>query len=426
MSVTEVPGRPGVFNVRVYDRVRVRGENPKPVDRRVKGKKAALSVERDLLNKRDKGSLVDSRMPLGEYATKYLKTRRAEVSRQTLQGYQDQIDRYVRRHPIGRARIGSITTTMVAGFYADLLNGVGRDTKDDDGNVTPAAPLSRQSVTGVHRVLSMVLKRATVDGLLTANPCTIAKPPKNTRDEDEDDESGIDPDDARRLLSAMVDTEVYTAAAIALGTGLRRSELLALRWQDVDLDAKELRVTGKLEQVRGRTERTVPKTKRSRRSVPFSDLTAGLFRLQKGRIAECKLAVTRDGLWQDEGWVFPSLSVSVNKADELLPAGRCWTPSAFAQAWRRAMNEANGRLLGEHVAAGGDVGDFEPTTVGIHAMRHCYATMLLRAGVRDEIVSRRLGHSDSYITRRVYAHATRVEEREGVDVMDAVMVGRGD
>jgi len=113
--------------------------------------------------------------------------------------------------------------------------------------------------------------------------------------------------------------------------------------------------------------------------------------------------------------------LSATKARGLLPAGRCWTPNAFAQAWRRARDIANGRLLGEYVAAGGDVQDFMPLTAGIHALRHTYATMQLRAGVRDEVVSRRLGHSSSLVTRSVYSHATAEEEREGVDVTDVAL-----
>jgi integrase len=181
-----------------------------------------------------------------------------------------------------------------------------------------------------------------------------------------------------------------------------------------------LRVTGKLEQVGGRVERKAPKTRRSRRTVPFSDAIAAVLKAQRGHVAERKLALQKEKhVWKDDdGKVFPSRDVSLSKTEELLPAGRWWTPNAFAQAWRRAMDAANGRLLGEFVASGGEVEDFTPITVGIHALRHTYATMQLRAGVRDEIVSRRLGHSSSIVTRSVYSHVTAEERREGVDVTD--------
>ena len=430
MSVKEVKGKPGWFNVRVYDHVQNRGsgEKPRPVDRRVKGKTAALNVERDLLNQRDRGSLIGRKATLSAYAAAWLHSRRAEVSRQTLYGYTAYVERYIDRHAIGSKPIAGIDVTTVSDFYADLLSGEGRDTTGEDDTVTPAAPISPDTVRGVHRVLSMVLKRATVDGLLYANPCAVAKPPKDDRDdgdEEEDVERGLDPVDAARLLAALEGTEVHRAAALAVSTGLRRSEFLALRWVDVDLTAKQLRVNGKLEEVGGIVERSATKTIRSRRTVPFSDAVVLVLKTQKAWIAECELAAARKSLWLEEGWVFPCVSVSLNKACEVLPAGRVWTPSAFAQAWRRARDVANGRLLGEYVYAGGEVGDFEPLTVGVHALRHTYATMQLRVGVRDEVVSRRLGHSSSLITRRVYSHATQDELREGVDVTDAAL-GQGE
>lgn len=429
MSVREVKGKPGFYDVRVYDRVRHPGERPEPVDRRVKGKTAADDVERDLKNQRDRGSLVIRNAALSAYAAGWLHSRRAEVSRQTLHGYATYVERYIDRHAIGAKRIGSIDVMAVSDFYADLLDGAGRDTVDGKGRATPAAPISPETVRGVHRVLSLILKRATVDGVLYVNPCSVAKPPKDDRDdgdEQEHQERGLDPLDARRLLTALEGTEVSRAAAVALGTGLRRSELLALRWQDVDMQAKELRVNGKLEQVQGVVERKATKTKRSRRTVPFSGAIAAVFRAQRAHVAERKLAAQKDGVWVDGGWVFPTLAESVTKTGDALPAGRCWTPNAFAQAWRRAMDTANGRLLGEYVASGGDVHDFMPLSAGIHALRHTYATMQLRAGVRDEIVSRRLGHSSSLVTRSVYSHATAEEKREGVDVTDAALgLGEG-
>ena len=424
MSITDVKGRPGWFDVRVYDRVRVPGQRPRAIDRRVKGKSSAKALERELRNRRDRGSLQAQSMTLSAYTAACLLSRRAEVSRRTLHGYRAITTRYVDRHPIGARRIASIDVTSVSDFYADLLDGVGRDVVGRDGRVRPVAPISVETVRSVHRVLSMILKRATVDGLLYVNPCTVAKPPKDERDdgdERDDAERGLDPLDARRLLVALEGTEVATAAAVALGTGLRLSEFLALRWQDVDLEAKELRVNGKLEQVGRVVERRATKTKRSRRTVPFSDAIVAVLKVQKAHTAECMLAAAPESPWLHEGWVFPSLSVSVARDGEVLPAGRWWTPNAFAQAWRRARDVANGRLLGQHVAAGGEVEEFEPLTCGVHALRHTYATMQLRAGVRDEVVSRRLGHSSSLVTRSVYSHATAEERRDGVDVTDAVL-----
>jgi len=401
VSVTELADRPGWFLVVVYDRVFEKGKRPAKVQRIVKGQRAAEKLERDLKTERDKGSLVARAQNLGDYADRYIASRRAEVSAQTLAGYRAHVDRYIKPYPIAALRIEDVTVTAVTTFYADLL---------ENGARRRGVPIQPATVVGTHRVLSAILKRATVERVLHSNPCLEAKPPHDDRSLEGDDEPGVDPETARAFLEAAQGTPIHAVAAVALGTGLRRSELIALRWADVDFAGAELDVNGKIEQVGTKVERRAPKTKRSRRKVPFGPAVAAILKRQRGVLAGHRLKYVKDGLWAEEPWVFPSLRVSVAKGGTLLPAGRLWTPSAIAQEWRKTMNVINGRRLGEFVAAGGKVEDFEPWEFGIHALRHAYATAQLAAGVRDELVSRRMGHSSSLVTRRVYSHVTDVAD----------------
>jgi integrase len=405
----------------VYDRVVEPGIRPKRIQRLVRGQRAAEKLERDLLRDRDMGSLVARAQTLAEYSERYLTSRKVEVSAQTLAGYRAVVDRYIKPYPIGSLRLDAVDRTAVATFYAEVL---------EKGSRRRGAAIDPATVRGIHRVLSMILTRACDDGLVHRNACALAKPPKDDRVQ-EDSEPGIDPETAHRFLELARGTGVHAIAAVALGTGLRRSELLALRWSDVDLDASDLDVNGKIEQVDGHVERKAPKTKRSRRTVPFGPAVADVLRRQRALLAEKRLRYAKDGLWADEPWVFPSLRLSVAKGGERLPAGRLWTPSAFAQEWRQVMNDINGRRLGEYVLEREPidtdrqlakvVAAFEPWEFGIHALRHAYATKQLAGGVRDEVVSRRMGHSDSYVTRRVYSHVTQAESREGVELADSLI-----
>ena len=154
MSIAEVKGKPGWYDVRVYDRVQVPGERPKPIDRRVKGKTAAEKVERDLKNQRDEGSLIGRNASLSTYCESYLRSRRAEVSRQTHHGYTITVHRYIDRHALGARRIGSVDVTTVRDFYADLLAGAGRDVERDDGTVVKAAAMA--ALKGTVRRLRLV------------------------------------------------------------------------------------------------------------------------------------------------------------------------------------------------------------------------------------------------------------------------------
>lgn len=421
MSVKELKDRPGWYLVAVYDHVTEPGARPKKVQRIVRGQRVAEKLERDLLRDRDKGSVVARAQTVAEYADRYLSSRKAEVSAQTLAGYRAVVDRYVKAYPIGSLRLESVNRTAVSTFYADVLQ---------NGARRRGIPIEPATVRSIHRVLSMILTRACDDGLVYRNPCNLAKPPKDDRVL-EDVEPGVDPEIARRFIELVVGTPVHSIAAVALGTGLRRSELLALRRSDVDFKTAELDVNGKIEQVGGQVERKAPKTKRSRRKVPFGPAVAEVLRHQMALLAEKRLKYAKDGLWADEPWVFPSLRVSAGKDGALLPAGRLWTPNAFAQEWRRAMDDVNGRRLGEFVLRREPIAnqeelakviaEFEPWEFGIHALRHAYATAQLAAGVRDELVSRRMGHSSSLVTRRVYSHVVHAEHREGVDVADGLL-----
>ena len=264
------------------------------------------------------------------------------MSAQTLAGYRAVVDRYIKPYPIGSLRLDAVDRTAVATFYVEVL---------ENGSRRRGVAIEPATVRGIHRVLSMILARACDDGLVHRNACALAKPPKDDRVQ-EDSEPGIDPETARSFLEIAAGTPILAIAAVALGTGLRRSELLALRWPDIGFKAAELNVNGKIEQVDGRAERKAPKTKRSRRTVPFGPAVAEVLRRQRALLAEKRLKYAKDGLWADEPWVFPSLRTSVAQGGTLLPAGRLWTPSAFAQEWRQVMNDLNGRRLGEWVEAG--------------------------------------------------------------------------
>jgi integrase len=101
--------------------------------------------------------------------------------------------------------------------------------------------------------------------------------------------------------------------------------------------------------------------------------------------------------------------------------GRLWTPDAFTQAFRKAQIRSKERRLGEFVAAGGTVEDFDPHIVGFHDFRHTAATTWLRSGVRVEVVSRWLGHANSVITLQTYSHVVAEEHHGGVEAVDTLV-----
>lgn len=393
MAVTPVRNREGVFDVVVWT-IDTPDAPRRRVTRRVEGQRNAEKVERDLLHDRDQGKSLDAVPTLATFASTYFDSRKHEVSAKTMFGYRTTFERYV-VPALGRRRLTAVSRTAVAKLYADLFE----------------RGLSLGTVRAVHRVLSMVMQAAFEDDLVRRNPCHKAKLRSGSV---EPNERGLEPDACRRLLAEIEGTPVYAPAALAALTGLRRGEVLALLWEDVDLAGAELHVSAALEQVRGAVRRQQPKTPRSRRVVPLSPGAVSILRRHKA--AQDALRLRWGVFWSDLGFVFPADSVTQSR-----DGGRLWTPDAFQQAFRRAQFRAQERRLAEHVAAGGSVEEFEPTIVGFHDLRHTAATTWLRSGVRVEVVSRWLGHANSTITLATYSHVTTEERHEGVEAVDSLV-----
>lgn len=391
MSVTPVKGRKNVYDVVVW--VRGPGGGRQRRTKRVEGLRAAQKVQRDFLNDRDAGKRGGKPKTFAAYAATYLDGRQDEVSARTMLGYTETVQRYL-VPAIGDMLLPDIDVDTVRTLYKALR----------------ARGLSSGTVSIVHRTLSMILQAAFEDEKINRNPCHKAKVAKD----DTKRERGLAPAACKALLASLEGTAVHAPAKLAALTGLRRGEILALKWENIDFEAVELHVEAALEQVGGQVTRKSPKTQRSRRTVPLSPEALALLRRHKANQDELRL---HWGVaWRDEDYVFPAERVTNE-----LSGGRVWTPDAFQQAFRKAQIRNEEIRLAEFVAAGGAVEDFTPVIVGMHDFRHTAATTWLRGGQRMEVVSRWLGHANSVITSTTYSHVTVEEYHGGVEAVDELV-----
>jgi integrase len=290
------------------------------------------------------------------------------VSPKTLERY-DQIIRNQVIARIGNRPLQKLRPVDLTELYGTLLR---------DG-------LAPRTVGHVHRLLHRALGHAVTWELVAKNVATVVRPPRVAVEEIEI----IREDDLAAVLQRLRGQPLYPIAMLALATGMRRGELLALRWQDVDLDAGLVRVERSLEETDAAGLRfKAPKTKQGRRSITIppsavADLRAHWKEQQEGRLAIGAGKAPADAL------VFPKFDFTAR------------SPNVFSKEWRAMMAEAK-------------------IVVGFHALRHTHASSLIAAGVDVLTVSRRLGHSKPSITLNVYGHLFKNTDDRAALVIEAL------
>ena len=375
---------PNTYDVKVYNRVAAPSERPKPTCRRVVGIRAARSLEAKLLADRDRGLQLSPNTTLADYVEEWLAVMRPPaVARKTFENYESRLRSYVLPN-IGDLKLGGIRAMHIRRLYAKLEK----------------AGLSGTSRYDVHRTLRRIFSAAIFDGLIHPSADPMRRGPGGVIAPASDTPEVVPLTEAEQdlLLKMITGTTVYVPAVVLLAAGLRRQEVLALKWDAVDLEDGTVSVVAAVEQVGKHVALKTPKSKRSRRTVPIPANVVAVLKAHKAELARVRLQFP--GQWEGHGLVFPSLTY--HGADA--PMGRIWTPNAFNHAWRKALTAGNKAAKEKWVEAGGDPEAYEPLECHPHQLRHTCATGLLMRGRHVEEVSRWLGHANSAITAKVYTH----------------------
>jgi integrase len=280
----------------------------------------------------------------------------------------------------------------VTGYFAGL--GPVKLTQLTPGHVERAMAallergLSPQTVRHARSSLRRALHDAQRDGLVTRNVAALARPPRLERPE----LRALTAAEAVRLLTETLDDPMGPLFAVALGSGLRRGELLGLRWSDVDVATGTLVVRRSVSRMADGTYAAGdPKTSRSRRTLNLAAVAIEGLRRQRIRQAEARLAAGSS--WQN--------SADVIFTDAI---GRPLDPTAVSNRFRGVSQRLG---LGAH----------------FHTLRHTAASLMLAGGVPMKVVSDALGHSSIAITADVYAHVTPELRREAAAALDKALGG---
>ncbi|MGW4610098.1 tyrosine-type recombinase/integrase [Streptomyces sp. NPDC004532] len=238
-----------------------------------------------------------------------------------------------------------------------------------------------------HRVLRTALTAAVREELITRNVAALVEPPRVRQQE-------IRPwslEETLSFLEAARTDPLYAAFVLAIAMGLRRGELVGLRWSDVDLDNRVLHVRQQTQRRRGTLYDDDPKSRRSR-VVPLPALCIAPLRWHRLRQRE---AFARTGVaWTEAGYVFATRN------------GRPVEPRNVYRSFTRVAAAAGLRV------------------VRLHDARHGCATLLTAAGVAPRVIMEILGHSQISITMDVYTHVVHDTQREAISHMDRLLKRR--
>jgi integrase len=292
------------------------------------------------------------------------------------------LERYaqlVRTHlipAIGPLLLCKLQPLHIQALYSEKLVS-GR--KDGTGGLSP------RTVVHLHRILRAALHQAVRWRLLARNPTEAVDAPRAARKEMQ----ALTEAETAQLLASFKKSTLQMPVFIDVLTGLRRGELLALKWDDVALEAGEISVRQSLEQTRTGLIFKQPKTTRSRRTIALPQLAIDALRQHKAAQAAQRLKL--GPAYQDHGLVFP-------KQD-----GRPWEPDRFSSAFAATVRRSSNK----HIR--------------FHDLRHTHATHLLRQGVNPKVVSERLGHSTVAFTLDVYSHVLPGMQDEAARRIDSAL-----
>jgi integrase len=346
----------------------------KPKRRYVYGdtQKAVRDQVRELIGQVENGTLTEpTKIVFGEWLRTWIQDYMKPALRQTTwESYHTQVEKHL-LPSLGHIPLRQVQTAHLQRLYNDKLQGGRADGKQ--GGLSPT------SVRYIHAVAHGALEQALQEGLIVRNPAKAVRLPQKVKKQ----MRTLDGAGVSAFLSQARQTRYYAAFLLELATGLRRGELLGLRWQDIDFDAGTLRVEQQLVLTRDGIAFQAPKTPLSRRTIGIPETAVKQLRVHRRESAQEKLLL--GDLYDDCGLVFAHED------------GRPVNPRAFTRVFERVVRRAG------------------LPRMAFHDLRHTFATLSLQEGVSVRTIQETLGHHAASFTMTTYAHVTDSMRREATD-----------
>ena len=320
---------------------------------------------------------------------------------------------------LGHLKLSTINPSTLNSFYQSML----KDGARKDGK---AGGYSRATISKTHNVLSSIMRTAVEWEIIERNPCGKVKVPSVP--ETADNIKFFTPEQTAAFLAYTEEPHTWEVKAhnriddtgkgytvgqytsqkglslqlqvlfhMAIYTGMRKGELLALKWPDIDFENNTVHVTKSVSVLKDRVIIKEPKTRTSHRMITIpQSLTV---KLQKLRISQSEYRLSVGEYWQNEDWIFTQDNGRMMNYS---------TPYHALQSTIKWYNQSHP----ENEAL---------PLIPFHGLRHTSATLLI-AGKQDvKTVSSRLGHAQTSTTMNIYAHALQEGDQRAADTLETIL-----
>lgn len=333
----------------------------------IKGtKKAAEAALRRMIDDMENGNVTAaSAMKVADWMGTWLENYLPNIADTTRAGYREKIKNYI---------IPGLGNTQLQVLRADQIqrwiNGMTQ------------SGLSPKTIRNVYNNLNAAMNKAVVLRMLPFNPCDGVELPKLIKYQ----AKVYNKWQIKNLLDAAKGTDMYLVALLGVAVGLRRGELLGLKWDSVNLEAKTISVHESQVMADKKVITKGPKSQAGKRTVAIGDEVVAALSQAKMDYFNDRAAL---------GAKFHDNNYVIRQKD-----GRTYRPDSMTQKWSRFLEKQN------------------LPHIRLHDSRHTHATALIQAGVSPKVVQTRLGHADVSITLNTYTHVLPSMDQEAATKMD--------
>ncbi len=339
----------------------------------VKGsKREANSVMHRMITEMEQGKISKkTNKTIAEWMDEWLDSYLPDISETTRVGYKTKIRCYI-KPALGDIMLKSLRAEHVQRMVNDMS----------------AKGLSPKNIRDTFNNVNAAMKKAVKIHLIPYNPCEGVELPKLKKYK----AKVYPPEMIRKLLDCAMGTDMYLPILLFVTVGLRRGELLALRWDNIDFSNNILKVRDNI--VNGENGYII---KAPKSEAGIRDIHLGIEVMTE--LKKARLQYMNDAFAYGTG--FQNLGFVIHQKD-----GSPFHPDSMTQKWAKFLRKNN------------------LPKIRLHDLRHSNATALIQAGVSAKVVQQRLGHSDVNITLNTYTHVLPEMDIEAAQKLDGIMLKR--